>query len=67
MVLTSRIAKNYELIIKSGNYNPDLMLSDISAALKRNRITLAEAEYLRGLVDTDMNKRMEDQLRQIGE
>lgn len=66
MIMESTIAKNYELIIKKGNYDPDKMLSDISAALKRNRITLAEAEYLRALVDADMNQRMEKQLKSIG-
>lgn len=66
MQMTSTIAINYEKIIKSGNYDADKMLSDISAALKRNRISLAEAEHLRALIDADMNKRMEIQLKQIG-
>ena len=46
MVLTSRIAQNYEKIIKSGRYEADKMLSDLEAAYKRKLMTLAEKEYL---------------------
>lgn len=54
MVLTSRMAINYEKIIKSGNYNREKMLSDLSSAYKRNLITLEEKEYLEKLVKTDL-------------
>lgn len=66
MVLTTKMAKNIELIIKSGQYDADKMLSDIDASLKRSRITVAEAEYLKGLVQTDLENRIEEQLKQIG-
>ena len=39
MVLTSRIAQNYEKIIKSGRYEADKMLSDLEAAYKRKLMT----------------------------
>ena len=34
MVLTSRIAQNYEKIIKSGRYEADKMLSDLEARVE---------------------------------
>ena len=66
MVLTSRIAQNYEKIIKSGKYEADKMLSDLEAAYKRKLMTLAEKEYLEGLVQADLEARVEDQVKQLG-
>ena len=66
MVLTSRIAQNYEKIIKSGKYDADKMLSDLEAAYKRKLMTLAEKEYLEGLVQIDLEDRVEEQVKQLG-
>ena len=66
MVLTSRIAQNYEKIIKSGRYEADKMLSDLEAAYKRKLMTLAEKEYLEGLVQSDLEARVEEQVKQLG-
>ena len=66
MVLTSRIAQNYEKIIKSGKYDADKMLSDLEAAYKRKLMTLAEKEYLEGLVQADLEARVEEQVKQLG-
>ena len=66
MVLTSRIAQNYEKIIKSGRYEADKMLSDLEAAYKRKLMTLAEKEYLEGLVQIDLEDRVEEQVKQLG-
>ena len=66
MVLTSRIAQNYEKIIKSGKYDADKMLSDLEAAYKRKLMTLAEKEYLEGLVQSDLETRVEEQINQLG-
>lgn len=66
MVLTSRIAQNYEKIIKSGRYEADKMLSDLEAAYKRKLMTLAEKEYLEGLVQADLENRVEEQIKQLG-
>ena len=66
MVLTSRIAQNYEKIIKSGRYEADKMLSDLEAAYKRKLMTLAEKEYLEGLVQNDLEARVEEQVKQLG-
>ena len=66
MVLTSRIAQNYEKIIKSGRYEADKMLSDLEAAYKRKLMTLAEKEYLEGLVQADLEARVEEQVKQFG-
>ena len=66
MVLTSRIAQNYEKIIKSGRYEADKMLSDLEAAYKRKLMTLAEKEYLEGLVQADLEVRVEEQVKQLG-
>ena len=66
MVLTSRIAQNYEKIIKSGRYEADKMLSDLEAAYKRKLMTLAEKEYLEGLVQNDLESRVEEQINQLG-
>ena len=54
MVLTSRIAQNYEKIIKSGRYDANKMLSDIEAAYSRKLMTLEEKVYLEGLVEADL-------------
>ena len=66
MILTSRIAQNYEKIIKSGKYEADKMLSDLEAAYKRKLMTLAEKEYLEGLVQADLEARVEEQINQLG-
>ena len=66
MVLTSRIAQNYEKIIKSGKYDADKMLSDLEAAYKRKLMTLTEKEYLEGLVEADLEARVEEQVKQLG-
>ena len=66
MILTSRIAQNYEKIIKSGKYDADKMLSDLEAAYKRKLMTLAEKEYLEGLVQADLEDRVEEQVKQLG-
>ena len=66
MVLTSRIAQNYEKIIKSGRYESDKMLSDLESAYKRKLMTLAEKEYLEGLVQADLAARVEEQVKQLG-
>ena len=66
MVLTSRIAQNYEKIIKSGRYEEDKMLSDLEAAYKRKLMTLAEKEYLEGLVQADLEARVEEQVKRLG-
>ena len=66
MVLTSRIAQNYEKIIKSGKYEADKMLSDLEAAYKRKLMTLTEKEYLEGLVQADLENRVEEQVKQLG-
>lgn len=66
MVLTSRITQNYEKIIKSGRYEADKMLSDLEAAYKRKLMTLAEKEYLEGLVQNDLESRVEEQINQLG-
>ena len=66
MVLTSRIAQNYEKIIKSGRYEADKMLSDLEAAYKRKLTTLAEKEYLEGLVQADLEARVEEQVKRLG-
>ena len=66
MILTSRIAQNYEKIIKSGRYEADKMLSDLEAAYKRKLMTLAEKEYLEGLVENDLEARVEEQVKRLG-
>ena len=66
MVLTSRIAQNYEKIIKSGKYDADKMLSDLEAAYKRKLMTLTEKEYLEGLVQADLETRVEEQVKRLG-
>ena len=66
MILTSRIAQNYEKIIKSGKYDADKMLSDLEAAYKRKLMTLAEKEYLEGLVQADLEDRVEEQVKRLG-
>ena len=66
MVLTSRIAQNYEKMIKSGRYEADKMLSDLEAAYKRKLMTLAEKEYLEGLVQADLEARVEEQVKRLG-
>ena len=66
MILTSRIAQNYEKIIKSGKYDADKMLSDLEAAYIRKLMTLAEKEYLEGLVQADLEARVEEQVKRLG-
>lgn len=65
MVLTSRIAQNYEKIIKSGRYDANKMLSDIEAAYSRKLMTLEEKIYLEGLVEADLIVNAEEQAKHI--
>ena len=58
--------KYYEKIIKSGRYEADKMLSDLEAAYKRKLMTLTEKEYLEGLVQADLENRVEEQVKQLG-
>ena len=45
----------------------DKMLSDLELAHKRKLMTLAEKEYLEGLVQTDLEARVETQIKQLGQ
>ena len=65
MVLTSRIAQNYEKIIKSGRYDANKMLSDIEAAYSRKLMTLEEKVYLEGLVEADLIGNAEEQAKHV--
>ena len=65
MVLTSRIAQNYEKIIKSGKYDASRMLNDLEAAYSRKLITLEEKKYLEGLVEADLIEDSEVQVKYI--
>lgn len=65
MVLTSRIAQNYEKIIKSGRYDANKMLSDIEAAYSRKLMTLEEKIYLEGLVEADLIGNAEEQAKHV--
>lgn len=64
MTLTSPIAKDILRIINKGIefYDPAIMLSDIEGFRKRGRMTNAEAEYLKGLVEAQMQARIENLL-----
>lgn len=66
MILTTTMAKNMEKVILSGRYEADKMLSDIEASLKRNRITVAEADYLKDLIEKDIEERIKNQVKQLG-
>ena len=44
----------------------DKMLSDLEPAHKRKLMTLAEKEYLEGLVQTDLEARVEEQVKRLG-
>ena len=66
MILTTTMAKNFERIIKSGNYDAAKVLSDIEAARVRKRINDAEAEYLNGLIEVDLESRVDEQVKQLG-
>ena len=65
MILTSRIAQNYEKIIKSGKYDANKMLSDLEAAYSRKLMTLEEKIYLEGLVEADLIVNAEEQAKHI--
>ena len=65
MVLTSRIAQNYEKIIKSGRYDANKMLSDIEAAYSRKLMTLDEKVYLESLVEADLIGNAEEQAKHV--
>lgn len=65
MILTSRIAQNYEKIIKSGKYDANKMLSDLEAAYSRKLMTLEEKVYLEGLVETDLIGNAEEQAKHV--
>ena len=43
------------------------MLSDLEASYKRNLMTLVEKEYLEGLVQIDLEDRVETQIKQLGQ
>lgn len=66
MILTSRVAQNYEKIIKKGGYNTSKMLTDIQCAFDRKLMTLDEKKYLEALVDADIIKDSENQVKQLG-
>ena len=66
MILTTTMAKNFERIIKSGNYDASKVLSDIEAARVRKRITDAESEYLNELIEVDLESRVDEQVKQLG-
>ena len=63
MILTSKTAKDLEAIILKGEYDADVMLADIDGFLRRKRVTTQEAEYLRDLVEEQMDKRLEENLK----
>lgn len=65
MILTSRIAQNYEKIIKSGKYDANKMLNDLEAAYLRNLMTLEEKIYLEGLVEADLIGNAEEQAKHV--
>ena len=67
MILTNKTAKDLESVIKKGLdfYDADIMLSDIEAYRKRNRITNEEAEYLKGLVEAQLDARLKFNLDKI--
>ena len=65
MILTSRIAQNYEKIIKSGKYDANKMLNDLEAAYLRNLMTLEEKVYLEGLVEADLIGNAEEQAKHV--
>lgn len=65
MVLTSRIAQNYEKIIKSGKYVANKMLNDIEAAYSRRLMLLDEKMYLESLVEKDLMVNAEEQVKYL--
>ena len=65
MVLTSRVAQNYEKIIKSGKYEANKMLNNIEAAYSRNLITLEEKVYLENLIEQDLIDESEEQAKHL--
>lgn len=67
MILTNKTAKDLESVIKKGLdfYDADVMLSDIEGYRKRKRITNEEAEYLKGLVEAQLDDRLKINLSKI--
>ena len=54
------------ILVGKDNYDYDKMLSDLEAAYKRKLMTLAEKEYLEGLVQADLEARVEEQVKRLG-
>ena len=65
MVLTSRVAQNYEKIIKSGKYEANKMLNNIEAAYSRNLMVLEEKVYLEDLIEQDLIDESEEQAKHL--
>ena len=65
MVLTSRVAQNYEKIIKSGKYEANKMLNNIEAAYLRKLMTLEEKVYLENLIEQDLIDESEEQAKHL--
>ena len=65
MVLTSRVAQNYEKIIKSGKYEANKMLNNIEAAYSRNLMALEEKVYLEDLIEQDSINDSEEQAKHL--
>ena len=65
MVLTSRVAQNYEKIIKSGKYEANKMLNNIEAAYSRNLMALEEKVYLEDLIEQDLINDSEEQAKHL--
>ena len=65
MVLTSRVAQNYEKIIKSGKYDANKMLNNIEVAYSRKLMTLEEKVYLENLIEQDLIDESEEQAKHL--
>ena len=65
MVLTSRVAQNYEKIIKSGKYEANKMLNNIETAYSRKLMTLEEKVYLENLIEQDLIDESEEQAKHL--
>ena len=65
MVLTSRVAQNYEKIIKSGKYEANKMLNNIEAAYSRKLMTLEEKVYLENLIEQYLIDESEEQAKHL--
>ena len=65
MVLTSRVAQNYEKIIKFGKYEANKMLNNIEVAYSRKLMTLEEKVYLEDLIEQDLIDESEEQAKHL--